>query len=208
LLRRAHIREAQPVLERGIALCGDMPAFYPPFAGDLAVVYALTGRTAEALDLAERGVRQALGMQRLGRLALITAHVGEVRLIAGEHAAAEAEGRRALALAEAHQERGNKVYALRLLALAAGEANPPDVETARGHYAAALALAGELGMRPLTARCHLGLGRVAARAGDASVAAKHLSEAREAFQAMGMTFWLERLGDDLAGPAVTGPPEI
>jgi hypothetical protein len=100
------------------------------------------------------------------------------------------------------------VYALRLLALAAGEANPPDVETARGHYAAALALAGELGMRPLAARCHLGLGRVAARAGDASVAAKHLSEAREAFQAMGMTFWLERLGDDLAGPAVTGPPEI
>ena len=208
LLRRAHIREAQPVLERGVGLCGDMPAFYPPFAGDLAVVYALTGRMAEALDLAERGVRQALGMQRLGRLALITAHVGEVRLIAGEHAAAVAEGRRALALAEAHQERGNKVYALRLLGLAAGEANPPDVAAARGHYTEALALAGELGMRPLAARCHLGLGRVAARAGDASVAAKHLSEAREAFRAMGMTFWLERLGADLAGPAVTGPPEI
>jgi hypothetical protein len=25
---------------------------------------------------------------------------------------------------------------------------------------------------------------------------------------MGMTFWLERLGADLNGPAVTGPPEI
>jgi tetratricopeptide (TPR) repeat protein len=208
LLRRAHIREAQPVLERGIALCGDMPAFYPPFAGDLAVVYALTGRMAEALDLAERGVRQALGMQRLGRLALITAHVGEVRLIAGEHAAAVAEGRRALALADAHRERGNKVYALRLLGLAAGEATPPDVEAARGHYTEALALAGELGMRPLAARCHLGLGRLAARAGEASVAAKHLTEAREGFRSMQMTFWLERLGDDLAGPAVTGPPEI
>ena len=208
LLRRAHIREAQPVLERGIALCGDMPAFYPPFAGDLAVVYALTGRIGEALTLAERGVRQALGMQRLGRLALITAHVGEVRLIAGEHAAAVAEGRRALALADAHQERGNKVYALRLLGLAAGEASPPAVAEARAHYAEALAVAGELGMRPLAARCHLGLGRLTARAGDASMAAKHLAEAREGFQAMGMTFWLERLGEDLAGPAVTGPPEI
>jgi tetratricopeptide (TPR) repeat protein len=163
---------------------------------------------AEALDLAERGVRQALGMQRLGRLALITAHVGEVRLIAGEHAAAVAEGRRALALADAHRERGNKVYALRLLGLAAGEATPPDVEAARGHYTEALALAGELGMRPLAARCHLGLGRLAARAGEASVAAKHLTEAREGFRSMQMTFWLERLGDDLAGPAVTGPPEI
>jgi tetratricopeptide (TPR) repeat protein len=208
LLRRARIREAQPVLERGIALCGDMPAFYPPFAGDLAVVYALTGRTVEALGLAERGVRQAVGMQRLGRLALITAHVGEVRLIAGEPAAAVAEGRRALALAEAHQERGNKVYALRLLGLAAAEASPPAIEEARGHYTEALALAGDLGMRPLAARCQLGLGRLAARAGDASAAAKHLAEARDGFQAMGMTFWLERLGADLNGPAVTGPPEI
>jgi hypothetical protein len=42
----------------------------------------------------------------------------------------------------------------------------------------------------------------------ASVAAKHLTEAREGFRSMQMTFWLERLGDDLAGPAVTGPPEI
>jgi tetratricopeptide (TPR) repeat protein len=153
-------------------------------------------------------VRQALGMQRLGRLALITAHVGEVRLIAGEHAAAVAEGRRALALAEAHQERGNKVYALRLLGLAAGEASPPAIEEARGHYTEALAIAGDLGMRPLAARCHLGLGRLAARAGDGSAAAKHLTEARDAFQAMGMTFWLERLGADLNGPAVTGPAEI
>ena len=63
-------------------------------------------------------------------------------------------------------------------------------------------------MRPLVARCHLGLGRLAARAGDASAAAKHLTEAREAFRTMDMTFWLERLGEELAGPAVSGPPAI
>src|SRR5712692_6857493 len=143
-----------------------MPAFFPPFAGDLAIVYALTGRTAEALDLAERAVRQAQSMQRLGRLSLIATHLGEVRLLAGQPAAAEADGRRALALAEAHQERGNMVYALRLLGLAAAEKQPPDLERARGHHAEALALAGELGMRPLAARCHLGLGRLAHRAGD------------------------------------------
>src|SRR5216683_3090291 len=91
-----------------------MPAFFPPFAGDLAIVYALTGRTAEALDLAERAVRQAQSMQRLGRLSLIATHLGEVRLLAGQPAAAEA-----------HQERGNMVYALRLLGLAAAEKQPP-----------------------------------------------------------------------------------
>jgi predicted ATPase len=206
LIRRGRMEEATSVLERGIALCGDMPAFYPPFAGDLAVVYALAGRTAEALELAERGVRQALTMQRLGRLSLITTHHGEVRLLAGQAEAAAAEGRRALALAEARKERGNKVYALRLLGLAAGEANPPEIGQARDRYAEALALAGELGMRPLAARCHLGLGRLARRTGDRSGAEKHLALAREAFEEMRMTFWLERLGVDQVGPAGSEPP--
>ena len=48
-------------------------------------------------------------------------------------------------------------------------------------------------MRPLAARCHLGLGRLARRAGDVAGADKHLTEARALFQEMAMTFWLERL---------------
>src|SRR4029077_3786007 len=36
LVRRGQFREARGLLERGIAQCGDMPAFYPPLAGDLA----------------------------------------------------------------------------------------------------------------------------------------------------------------------------
>ena len=204
LVRRGQMWEAKAVLERGIGLCEEMPALLPPFAGDLAVVYALTGRTADALELADRAVRQAQSMQRLGRLSLITTHLGEVRLLAGQPAAAEAAGRRALELAEAHKERGNVVYALRLLGLAAAEKEPPDLERAGGHHAAALALAGELGMRPLAARCHLGLARLARRAGDAAGADKHLAEARALFQEMEMTFWLERLHLDSStapGPA-------
>jgi tetratricopeptide (TPR) repeat protein len=208
LVRRGQMWEAKGVLERGIALCGDMPAFYPPFAGDLAIVYALTGRTGEALELAERGVGQAQSMQRLGRLSLIVTHLGEVRLLAGQPVAAAAEGRRALALAEAHKERGNMVYARRLLALAAAEGSPAEVAQARGHYRATLALADELGMRPLAARGHLGLGRLARRAGDTAEAARHLATARELFQEMRMTFWLERMGLDQASPAVSGPPEV
>jgi class 3 adenylate cyclase/tetratricopeptide (TPR) repeat protein len=206
LVRRGQMWEAKGVLERGVGLCAEMPAFFPPFAGDLAVVYALTGRTAEALDLADRAVRQAQRMQRLGRLALIITHLGEVQLLAGRPAAAEAEGRRALALAEGHKERGNMVYALRLLGLAAAEQDPPDLERARVHHAEALALAGVLGMRPLAARCHLGLGRLARRRGDAAGAHKHLAEARALFQEMAMTFWLERLGlDQIGPPGAEGP---
>jgi tetratricopeptide (TPR) repeat protein len=208
LVRRGRMWEAKGVLERGIGLCAEMPAVFPPFAGDLALVYALAGRTAEALELAERGVRQARGLQRLGRLSLITTHLGEVQLLAGRPAAAEAEGRRALELAQGHRERGNIAYALRLLGLAAAEKQPPDLERARGHHAEALALAGELGMRPLAARCHLGLGRLARRAGDAAGADKHLAEARALFQEMGMTFWLERLHlDSSTAPGPSAAPE-
>jgi len=208
LLRRGRIREARSLLERGIAQCGDMPAFYPPFAGDLAMVNALTGRTAEALDLAERGVRQAQSMQRLGRLSLIITHLGEARLLAGQPAAAAADARRALQLAHTHRERGNAVYAERLLGLAARAASPADPEPARSHLTRALDLAGELGMRPLAARCHLGLARVARDIGDAAGAEKHLAAAREGFEAMGMTYWRERAGLEPGGPGVTGPAEI
>jgi class 3 adenylate cyclase/tetratricopeptide (TPR) repeat protein len=205
LLRRGQMWEAKGLLERGIGLAAEMPAFFPPFAGDLAVVYALTGRGAEALDLAERAVREAQGMRRLGRLSLIATHLGEVRLLTGHPEAAEADGRRALAPAEAHKERGNMVYALRLLGLAAAEKQPPDLERARGHHAEALALAGELGMRTLAARCHLGLGRLARRTGDTAGADKHLGEARALFEEMGMTFWLERLHlDSSTAPGPSG----
>jgi class 3 adenylate cyclase/tetratricopeptide (TPR) repeat protein len=203
LLRRGLMWEAKGILERGIGLAAEMPAFFPPFAGDLAVVYAVTGRGTEALDLAERAVREAQGMRRLGRLSLIATHLGEVRLLTGHPEAAEADGRRALALAEAHKERGNMVYALRLLGLAAAEKRSPDLERARGHHREALALAGELGMRALAARCHLGLGRLARRTGDAAGADKHLAEARALFEEMGMTFWLERL--HLDSSAAAGP---
>jgi tetratricopeptide (TPR) repeat protein len=125
LIRRGQMWEAKSVLERGIELSAEMPAFFPPFAGDLAVVYALTGRGAEALDLAERAVRQAQSMQRLGRLSLIATHLGEVRLLTGHPAAAEADGRRALALAEAHKERGNMVYASGCWAWPPPRSSPP-----------------------------------------------------------------------------------
>jgi hypothetical protein len=93
------------------------------------------------------------------------------------------------------------VYARRLLGLAAAEHDPADLPRARAHQRGALALAEELGMRPLVARCHLGLGRLARRAGDAAAAERHFREARARLQEMGMTFWLDRLGQDQAAGA-------
>ena len=54
----------------------------------------------------------------------------------------------------------------------------------------ALALAQELGMRPLQAHCHLGLGTLYAKMGRPEPACAALSAALDLYRAMEMTFWL------------------
>ena len=53
-----------------------------------------------------------------------------------------------------------------------------------------LALAGELGMRPLQAHCHHGLGMLYRQAGHDALARAALSTAIALYRAMDMTFWL------------------
>jgi hypothetical protein len=55
---------------------------------------------------------------------------------------------------------------LRLLGKTASRRDPSTVERAEGYYREALALAGELGMRPLVAHCHLHLSRLSLKTGQ------------------------------------------
>jgi hypothetical protein len=79
----------------------------------------------------------------------------ETRLVP-EHARQLAE--RALILSRDRKERGVQAWTLRLLGAIALHSHPLDVGLAETHYRQALALAEELGMRPLQAHCHTGLG--------------------------------------------------
>ena len=58
------------------------------------------------------------------------------------------------------------------------------------NYQKALALANQLGMRPLQAHCHVGLSRLYRRRGGSEEASAAVGAARELFRAMEMTFWL------------------
>ena len=89
-----------------------------------------------------------------------------------------------------HQERGHQAYALRLLGDIAARREPRSAEQAEAHYQQALALAEELGMRPLQAHCHRGLGTLYATIGQREQARAELSTAMELYRAMDMTFWL------------------
>ena len=74
----------------------------------------------------------------------------------------------------------------------------PEVEPAAGHYRQALALADELGMRPLQAHCHLASARCMPRSASGSEARAELSAAIELYRAMDMTFWLPQAEAALA----------
>jgi tetratricopeptide (TPR) repeat protein len=93
-------------------------------------------------------------------------------------------------LAREHRERGNQAYALRLLGDIAAHRAPSDVEPAADYYHQALALAEELGMRPLQAHCHRSLGTLYAATGQREQARTELATAIEMYRAMDMTFWL------------------
>ena len=84
----------------------------------------------------------------------------------------------------------DEAYALWLLGEIAAHRTPPDIDQAAAHYYQALALAEELGMRPLQSHCHRGLGRLYAATGQWELARAELSTAIEMYKAMEMTFWL------------------
>ena len=117
-------------------------------------------------------------------------HLGEAHLLAGDSEAATQCAERAQVYAQAHQERGHEAWALRLLGDIAAHRDTAAAESAADCYRQALALAEELGMRPLQAHCHLGLGTLHAKTGQRQQARAELSTAMALYRAMDMTFWL------------------
>jgi hypothetical protein len=99
----------------------------------------------------------------------------------------------ALELARAHREHGSAAWANRLLGEIAAGRTPAERARAQAHYEDALGAALELGMQPLVAHCHFGLGRLAARDSRDAGAAAHIETAGRLFTEMGMTFWLEQM---------------
>jgi tetratricopeptide (TPR) repeat protein len=199
-LRQGDLCQAISVLERALDLAqGAYLRLLVPFvAAPLGVAYALAGRTSEALPLLEQAVEQAVAMRYMWDHALRTVWLSEAYLLAGCLHEAGTQAQHALEFCRAHQERGHAAYALRLLGEVAAQRQPPEAAQAIAYYQQALTLAEELGMRPLVAHCHLGLGTLYCRVGRAQQARVALGTAMALYRAMEMTFWLPRAEAALA----------
>jgi class 3 adenylate cyclase/tetratricopeptide (TPR) repeat protein len=183
------------VLEPGFQLCEALTlgVWLPEIASALGAAYVLQGRAVAALPLLERAVELTSSRGDMRGQSLHVSNLSEGYLLAGRIDEAIHLAERALQLSRDTKERGNEACALRLLGtIGAHDASPPDAETAELHYRQALALAGELGMRPLVAHCHLGLGRLFRKTDKREQAREHLATATTMYREMGMTYWREK----------------
>jgi len=199
-LRQGDLPRALPRLERAMGICqdADLPLFFPWIAAALGAAYALAGRVADAVPLLTQAMEQATATETVVHQALCGLSLGEAQVLAGslEEAHALIEG--VLAHARERQERGYQAYALRLLGDIAARREPPQSALAEAHYRQSLALAEELGMRPLVAHCHLGLGMLYAKMGQRGQARAALSTAVALYHDMEMSFWLPQAKAALA----------
>jgi tetratricopeptide (TPR) repeat protein len=199
-LCQGDLPRALPLLERAVGLCqdADLPGFFPRVAVELGAAYTLAGRIADALPLLTQAMEQNMATDVVVNQAHCRHALGEAQLLAGRLEEAQALAERALALAREHQGRGSQAYALRLLGEIAVWREPLERALAEAHYREALTLAEELGMRPLQAHCHRGLGMLYAATGQQEQARTALSAALALYRAMDMIFWLPQTEATLA----------
>ncbi len=190
-LGRGDLPSGTRVLERGLELCRTCQIVVgtPVVAAALGAAYALAGRADEALPLVASAVGEFRRRQNHQRPALILLCAGTTYLAARRIDEAASYTREALVLTRRLGARGSEAHGLCLagdVGLTAG------AEDAEAHYREALALAGALGMRPLVAHCHLGLGKLYRRVGKREQAREHLNTAVPLYREMDMRFWLEQ----------------
>jgi tetratricopeptide (TPR) repeat protein len=188
-LRKGAWHQAIAWLERGLDVCRvwDMPLMFYLVSSTLGSAYVLAGRVSDALPLLEQSVAtEGVEIQR-GRVHI---WLSEAYLRLDRLDEALALAARGLEFCRMHAQRGEQAWALRLLGEIHAHRHPPEAALAEAAYREALALAEELGMRPLQAHCHRGLGTLYAAIGHREQACTTLTTAIELYRAMEMTRWL------------------
>jgi DNA-binding NtrC family response regulator/tetratricopeptide (TPR) repeat protein len=191
-VRQGDLPTAVSTLERSLALCRHwkLANLFDVIVGHLGSAYTLAGRPGEAIPLLEESLarERRLWLEPIPSLALAEAY-----LRVGRVEKADQLARLTLDLTRQRGQRGYEAWLRRLLGEIAVHTEPPDSTAVEDHYSQALALATGLGMRPLAAHCHLGLGHWLRRRGGSAKAEEHLGLARAMYAEMGLTLWLAQV---------------
>jgi tetratricopeptide (TPR) repeat protein len=199
-LLKGDFDKAIAVLDRGLKVCeaAEIPVQRPLVASCLGAAYASVGRFDQALQLLESAVKDTASMGRMAGQAMRVAWLSGAYMLADRMDDAEAFARRGLELAAESKDKGTRAWLLGILGDVTARRRPINVEQAEANYEDALALAQELGMRPLQAHCHLGRARVYANLKNLAKAQFELVSAADFYRGMSMPFWLSKAEAALA----------
>ena len=198
-LRQGDFAQATRVLEQGLALCREMEfrLALPFVAASLGSACLWSGRAAHAVLLLEEAAEAIMLGHRPWLLPLLT----EAYLVLGRIAEAREQAEQAVTLTRTHPQRAWEAWGLKLLgdvrACEAANVERSGVdqfgaERAGDAYRRALAFATELGMRPLVAHCHFGLGKLYGQTSKREQARTHFTTATTMYREMDLRFWLEQ----------------
>jgi tetratricopeptide (TPR) repeat protein len=151
----------------------------------------MAGNLDTALPLLKQAAGEVQAIKLLFGHPMILVWTAAAHLAVDQVAEAEGYASAALEFARRIGGRADEAWALHALGEIAARREPPETERALEHSSRALALAQELRMAPLEARCHLSLGASRHRALQALEARGELSMAVEMLARMEMRYWLE-----------------
>jgi len=192
-LDKGELERAITLFETGLAPSRAWNIWDSSVFSGLGYAYALAGRVDDGLPLLQEAVDLGRSIDALGiGHAMRLSRLGQGYLLAGRLDEARERTRQALDLATAQNERASQAYALRILGDIAAHDEPLEVGAAESYLRDALTLAAELGMRPLVAHCHLGLGTLYRRTNEREPTQEHLTTATTMYREMSMTYWLEK----------------
>jgi class 3 adenylate cyclase/tetratricopeptide (TPR) repeat protein len=191
--RQGNVESAIAPLERSRAIseARGIKLIFRIIISALGSAYALSGRPSEAVRLFKNARESTAGQLLLGE-ALLASELGTTYLLLGQLANAQDTAYEALEIARRRSERGVEAWVLRLLGEIHSAQESLNIGDAEAAYEAAMDRAMDLGMRPLVAHCHLGLGKLYRRTGKPEQAQEHVTTATAMYREMDMRFWLEK----------------
>ena len=192
-LTKGVILQARTLLQSAWTDCdrADLRAIRPWIATELGLAHLLASDGQAAMPVLRQAVEEGESRHLMAAQSLRLVNLAEAYLQGDLRVEAAAFAARGLEHALRHRESGAQAAAQRLLG-EVGARGGPDAQTgAIAHFEGAISLGESLGMRPLVAQCHLGLGALHRRMGDRPRARACLTGASTAFGDMAMPHWME-----------------
>jgi len=197
-VRRGDPSHCVPRLESALQICreADIKGTDIWIAGFLGAGYILANRTAEAVSLLCDTLGLA-GQTRPTMSAFVLSQLAQAYALTGEQEKAVELAQTGVDLARRHGLKGYEAWSLYSLARIYAVDRPPH---AQASYHQALALAKTLGMLPIEALSHFGLGELAQQARDDVTARDAFLTASALFHDLSMASWVDKTAEALAEP--------